>query len=104
LYVVTRNDLSPGQQAVQSMHALRQFTADHPEIDKNWFEKSNYLGLLSVNDEGELFKLIERAEKNNIRFSIFKEPDIGDKVTAIALEPGPLTKKLCSNLKLALKS
>jgi len=101
---VTRNDLSPGQQAVQSMHALRQFTADHPEIDKSWFEKSNYLGLLSVNDEESLFKLIERAEKNNIRFSIFKEPDIGDKITAIALEPGPLSKKLCSNLRLALKS
>ena len=102
--MVTRNDLSPGQQAVQSMHALRQFTADHPEIDKSWFEKSNYLGLLSVNDEESLFKLIERAEKNNIRFSIFKEPDIGDKVTAIALEPGPLSKKLYSNLRLALKS
>jgi len=86
------------------MHALRQFTADHPEIDKHWFERSNYLGLLSVNNEIELFSLIEKAERNNIRFSVFKEPDIGDKVTAIALEPGPLTKRLCSNLKLALKT
>lgn len=102
--MVTRNDLSPGQQAVQSMHALRQFTADHPEIDQCWFEKSNYLGLLSVNDEEELHKLIEKALRNNIRLSVFKEPDIGDKVTAVALEPGPLTKKLCSNLKLALKT
>jgi len=86
------------------MHALRQFTADHPEIDKCWFERSNYLGLLSVKDEEELHGLIERAVSNNIRFSIFKEPDIGDRVTAIALEPGLLSKKLCSNLKLALKN
>jgi hypothetical protein len=100
---VTRNDLSPGQQAVQSMHALRQFTAEYPEIDKCWFEQSNYLGLLSVSDEYELHKLIEKAMQNNIRFSIFKEPDIGDRVTAIALEPGQLSKKLCSSLKLALK-
>lgn len=102
LYVITRNDLTPGQQAVQSMHALRQFTADHPEIDKLWFEQSNYLGLLSVKNEYELHILIQRAMQNNIRFSVFKEPDIEDQVTAIALEPGPLTKKLCSSLKLAL--
>lgn len=102
LYVITRNDLSFGQQAVQSMHALRQFTTDHPEIDKCWFERSNYLGLLAVKDEYELHRLIEKAMQNNIRFSVFKEPDIEDQVTAIALEPGPLTKKLCSSLKLAL--
>jgi hypothetical protein len=84
------------------MHALRQFTADHPEIDKLWFEQSNYLGLLSVKNEYELHILIQRAMQNNIRFSVFKEPDIEDQVTAIALEPGPLTKKLCSSLKLAL--
>lgn len=85
------------------MHALRQFTADYPEIDKNWFEKSNYLGLLSVRNEQELQNLIEKALRNNIRFSVFKEPDIEDQVTAIALEPGQKTKKLCSNLKLALR-
>ena len=88
---------------MQSMHALRQFTADYPEIDKNWFEKSNYLGLLSVRNEQELQNLIEKALRNNIRFSVFKEPDIEDQVTAIALEPGQKTKKLCSNLKLALR-
>jgi hypothetical protein len=85
------------------MHALRQFTADYPEIDKTWFEKSNYLGLLSVQNEQELQNLIEKALRNNIRFSVFKEPDIEDQVTAIALEPGQKTKKLCSNLKLALR-
>lgn len=104
LYVITRNDLSPGQQAVQSIHAAIQFAHEHFDINKCWFEQSNYLGLLSVNNEDELHKLIDKALQNNIRLSIFKEPDIGDKVTAIALEPGPLTKKLCSNLKLALKS
>jgi peptidyl-tRNA hydrolase len=102
LYVITRKDLSPGQQAVQSMHALRQFVADHPEQDKNWFEKSNYLSLLSVDDESALHKLIEKAAEHNVRFSIFREPDIGDRVTAIALEPGTLSKKICRNLKLAL--
>jgi hypothetical protein len=95
--------LEPGYQAVQSMHALRQFTAEHPDIDKLWFEKSNYLGLLSVSDEQTLINLIEQAAAHDIRFSIFREPDIDNQITAIALAPGPKSKKLCNRLPLALK-
>ncbi len=95
--------MSAGYQAVQSMHALRQFTAEHPDIDKQWFETSNYLSLLSVANEHELIKIIEKASLQDIKYSIFREPDIGDQITAIALSPGPKSKKLCSNLKLALR-
>ena len=72
LYVITRADLSPGYQAVQSMHALRQFTAEHPDIDRLWFDNSNYLGLLSVENEKELYYLMEQAQQQNIKFSIFR--------------------------------
>jgi len=102
--VITRSDLDPGYQAVQSMHALRQFTAEHPEVDRQWFEQSNYLGLLSVANEIELQDLISMAVQQDIKFSIFREPDIEDQITAIALAPGPKSKKLCSRLQLALKS
>jgi len=95
--------LEPGYQAVQSMHALRQFTAEHPEVDRIWFEQSNYLGLLSVADEKELTNLIEQATAHDIRFSIFREPDVDNEITAIALAPGPKAKKLCSRLPLALR-
>lgn len=95
--------MSAGYQAVQSMHALRQFTAEHPEIDKEWFEQSNYLGLLSVANEYELNQLIEKALTQGIKFSVFKEPDVDNEITAIALEPGTKTKKLCANIKLALR-
>ena len=103
LYVITRADLEPGYQAVQSMHALRQFTAEHPEIDKIWFEQSNYLGLLSVKNEEELLGLIEQATNQGINHSIFREPDIDNQITAIALSPGAKSKKLCSRLPLALR-
>ena len=103
MYVITRQDLEPGYQAVQSMHALRQFTAEHPEIDKMWFEQSNDLGLLSVADEQELNMLIEQATAHDIHFSIFREPDVENQITAIALAPGQKTKKLCSRLPLALR-
>lgn len=79
--MITRSDLSQGYQAVQSMHALRQFTAEHPELDKLWFENSNYLGLLSVSNEDELHSLIRQASQQGIALSIFREPDIGDRIT-----------------------
>jgi hypothetical protein len=101
--VITRADLEPGYQAVQSLHAGIQFAMEHPEIHKEWFDESNYLGLLSVSNEIELTQLIEKALINNIRVSIFREPDIDNQITAIALEPGTITKKLCSKLSLALK-
>lgn len=85
------------------MHALRQFVKDHPDIDKEWFEKSNYLGFLSVENEHALIKLAEQALAKGIKFSIFREPDIDNQITAIAIEPGPKSKKLCSNLQLGLK-
>jgi len=99
---VTREDLAPGYQIAQSCHALRQFSEEHPEVDKEWFNKSNYIACLSAKDEGSLIKLIGRCEERGIRFSIFFEPDLDYQITAVALEPGISSKKLCSNFKLAL--
>lgn len=102
LYIVTREDIDPGYQAVQSIHAMRQFVADHPEIDRQWFTESNYIALLSVKNENELINLLERATPK-IKCSLFREPDIGNQITAIVLEPGKLSEKLCKRLNLALK-
>lgn len=102
--MITRADLDPGYQAVQSLHAGIQFAMEHTEIHKEWFEQSNYLGLLSVANELELTKLIDKAKSQGIALSIFREPDIDDQITAIALAPSIQSKKLCSNLKLALRS
>lgn len=101
--MITRSDISGGYQAVQSIHAAIQFNFEHPEVSKEWFTTSNYLGLLSVADETALVQLAERAQQHGIRYSVFKEPDIDNQITAIALEPGTKSRKLCSNLKLALK-
>jgi hypothetical protein len=61
------------------------------------------LGLLSVTNEGELKNLIEQATARNIAVSIFREPDVDNQITAIALAPGQESKKLCSRLPLALR-
>lgn len=102
LYLVTRRDLEPGYQAVQSCHATRQFMADHPDIDVEWFTKSNYMCLLSTENETELMRLLVLAHDHGLRASAFREPDIGGAITAIALEPHPKSQELCKNLPLAL--
>ena len=104
LYVVTRQDLSPGAQAVQSMHAARQYGHDHPEIESEWFEKSNHLCMLSVSDETELRNLVEKAARKGVTFSTFSEPDMNNSLTAAAFEPGEKGRRLCSGLNLALQT
>lgn len=101
LYIVTRQDLQPGYQAVQSIHAAQQFAIEHPSLNKKWQEVSNYLGLLSVKNESRLRDLAQMAVHKGLSVSVFWEPDV-DEITAIAIEPGVKSKRLCKDLPLAL--
>ena len=103
LYLVTRADLPAGAQAVQAAHALRQFAAEHPDLDKFWFERSNTLAMLAVPDERALRRLLVRAEDRDLRSAAFREPDLDNALTAVAIEPSPEAQKLCRNLPLALR-
>lgn len=106
LYIIVRSDLTPGQQLAQSCHALRQFTEEWPNIDREWFEKSNTLVILGIEHEQALDRLKWLAEDKGLAVSAFYEPDYplypAGTLTAIALEPNPASKELCSDLKLAL--
>lgn len=104
LVTITRRDLSLGQQAVQSTHAAINFIFEHPERAGPWFYNSNYLCMLSVENEKELIKFIEKCEKLKLCYSVFREPDIGNQITAIAIEPSITTQKMVSNLPLLFKN
>ena len=104
LYVVSRADLSFGAQSVQGMHSGIQFQHEHPEIAKEWHDKSKYLVHLSARDEHHLQDLIFKAEHKNIKYSIFREPDIGNEITAVAFEPSDKSKRMLSSLPLALQN
>lgn len=99
LYLVTRSDLPAGQQAVQAAHAMRQFAADFPDVDRQWFESSNTLALLAVPDEPSLARLLRKARWRG-PVSEFREPDRGGELTAIAI--GPWGKPVVARLPLAL--
>jgi hypothetical protein len=101
LFIIVREDLNPGSQAVQGMHAMRQFIADHPELEKKWFEISNHIAFLGVKDEVSLLKMYDRLERKGMKVSSFREPDLDDSLTAIAAEP--VAREFLLHLKLALK-
>jgi len=102
LYVVTRDDLSSGQQAVQLGHALTEFILSHPELARNWYETSNHLAYLAVSSEDELTDLLRKAIRARFKVSAFFEPDRNNELTAVALEPE--AKELLRLLPLALRS
>lgn len=101
LYLVVREDLPPGQQAVQVAHALHLFGTLHPEIDRAWHEESNTLALLGLPNEVALGVIVEKALQLGIPVACFREPDRNNELTAIAL--GPQGKRLTRNLPLALQ-
>lgn len=86
----------------QSCHASLLFAKEHSLIFKEWTEVSNYICVLDANID-KIYNIIEKAKIKNLNFSIFRESDMNDQITSIALEPGIISKKLCSNLKLALR-
>jgi Peptidyl-tRNA hydrolase PTH2 len=88
---------------VQSSHAAIEFQHEHPEIAKEWNTNSKYLIFLSVENEQKLKFFLEKIKFYDLKYSTFFEPDIGNQLTAIAIEPGERTQKLTSNLPLTLK-
>ena len=103
MVLVTRMDIKAGYQAVQPAHALAEFATVYPKIFGHWHKNHKNLVILAAENESALIDLFKRSRELDIRSVMFREPDLNDEVTAIALEPGDKTYKLTSTLPLALK-
>ncbi len=103
LYIIVRKDISAGDILAQACHCAIEFSLEHHLITKSWHDISNYIVILEIQNEIELINLIQKASDKKINFSLFREPDMDNQITAIALAPGIDSKKLCSNLSLAFK-
>lgn len=101
LYILVRDDLAPGAQLVQSVHAALAFAHEHPELVREWHEHSNNIAALQVRDEPALLDFLAKAGERGIPCSAFREPDFGDAATALAMGAG--AEKIASQLPLALK-
>ena len=82
LYVLIRADLSPEQQAVQAGHAVAEFILRGPATHWN----NDDLIYLHVQNEDELFYWGDRLERKGHEWVGFREPDMDNELTAIAVE------------------
>lgn len=96
--------MSNGYKAVQSTHAAINFIFEHYGRASPWFKESNTLVQLEARDEQHLKKLIRECQKKGIVHTVFREPDIGNQITALALEPSPTTRKVVAHLPLLLNN
>lgn len=87
LYLVGRSDLPAGLRAAQIVHAQREFAHLHPQLDAEWFEKSNVVVLLEAANESALSELMQKASEAAVPAAPFHEPDMGGCLTALALAP-----------------
>lgn len=96
-----RSDLTDGYRLVQTAHAIADFATEHRQQFEAWKKGSNYLCCLEI-DKVRLGRLIDHLELLNIKCTVFREPDIGNQITAICVEalPQDIHKKLFKNLKL----
>lgn len=70
---------------------------------RHWFEESTYLVLLTVTDEVALAAYELLFERHDLVSSTWHEPDMGDELTAIAVEPSPVASRILSALPLTGK-
>lgn len=101
LITITRSDITPGYQLVQSNHSIADFAYEHPLEFKKWKEESNSIVSLSIGDQDKLIDLYDKLSKLTA-CTIFYEPDISS-YTSICLYGTPEIRKKLSKLPLALK-
>lgn len=94
LYVLIRKDLSPSYQAVQAGHAVAEWLLQHGQVTE-W--QNGTLIYLGIENEKELEHWSQKLDQKNMKWTVFREPDIDNQMTAIAcLHDG----KVFSNLRL----
>lgn len=101
--IVVREDLTPGYKVVQSAHGMAEFSARHGPEFIEWQKSSNYLCCLELS-KLRMEVLIARLQDFGIKYTVFFEPDICNKMTCITIEclSEETHKKLFKNFKLTL--
>ena len=92
--------MSLGYQATMACHAAIDFQHEYPAESTEWHNSSNYLAILTVKDEQELIDLMVKVSLRSIKYTIFREPDLNNQITAVALEASNETRKVTSSLPL----
>ena len=85
LYVITRRDLSLSSQAVQAGHAAFQAASELR------FNTHPHFVYLTVKNLSRLSMVTENLLNQNLKTTIWREPDLNNEITAVAI--GPVVSK-----------
>ena len=86
--------------AAQLVHGMREWIEKYPLKDRAWYRDSNYVAILEVDNEQDLIRLIQKAESRCLDVAMFREPDLDNAITAIVIEPGDQSRRMCSSIRL----
>jgi peptidyl-tRNA hydrolase len=100
LYVIVREDLSPGARVAQAVHGAHGFADAHPTEYARWRSDSNTVAVLGAQGEPHLRYLMEMARTWDIPHASFQEPDMAGASTVLVLAPGPASQRLTRGLPL----
>jgi len=101
-YVVVRDDLDPGAQFAQGIHAASVFAHRYPTQHGAWQAGDPVLVVLSIPSEDALGELLRRATMQGVLACGFNEEDMNGKLTAAAFDGS--VSKLVASLPLALRA
>jgi len=87
----------------QTCHALSEFEHHFGKQYKEWYNDSNYIVCLEIENEEKLNALLNKAKELDIKVAPFYEPDLDNQLTAVTFEPGDSSKRLLRKLPLALR-
>lgn len=82
---------------------MSQFAVEYPDQFKEWYENSQYVACLSIEDEESLLSLVEKLRQRGVCVSVFREPDLNHKATSMAIEACDQARRLTGSLRLAQK-
>ena len=86
LYILVDEQLDLAYQGVQGGHALAQWLIENP--NQTWNNQT--LIYLKANLNKEIMKL----DQNMVKYTVFKEPDLDNQITAVALQHDKFFKHL----------
>lgn len=87
MYVFVARHLSPIQKGVQAAHAVAEFVFEHKEIScvRDWVNLHKTLVMLDVSNNIKFLEIQQALQAYGVKFTEFKEPDLGNITTAIAV-------------------
>lgn len=103
IYLVTHTDLTVGHQITQTAHVIAELAVAHPEHFSKWHNLSQSIIVLQTPSSESLFELYVRAQSASLTVEAFREPDLGDEITALAFLPHADNVRFLANLPLAGK-